>query len=337
MIPILADDLPPPFTVHQLTATGIEWQPMVMMLVATALYLWGAWRVGRRVPGPGWSWRRTVAFLGGMVVVFVAVESVIGVYDGALFWDHMIQHLLLIMVASALFAMGAPVELLRRASGGRLHRLTERALASRVAEVVGHPITGFLLYVILIPLAHLTSFYNLTLEHEAVHNAEHMAFLVVGYLFWRPVVAIEPSRHPLNPGLRLLYLALAVPVDTFSGLALVSAAHEMFPAYTQMHRTWGPSLVSDLHIGGAIMWVGGDTLMLAAMIPVAVQWMRAEEARAAEVDRTLAQEQAGPERASPERASPERASQERAGPDPPASVTPAAPGSPPLGGAGSGP
>ena len=102
-----------------------------------------------------------------------------------------------------------------------------------MAEVVGHPITGFALYAVLIPIAHLTTLYNYALTHDLAHDNEHLAFLVIGYLFWRPVVGVEPSRHPLSPGLRMVYLMLAIPVDTFSGLALVSATHEMFPGLLQ--------------------------------------------------------------------------------------------------------
>ena len=119
------------------------------------------------------------------------------------------------------------------------------------------------------------------------HDNEHLAFLVVGYLFWRPVVGVEASRHPLSPGLRMVYLMLAIPVDTFSGLALVSTSHELFPAYFAIHRNWGPSLVEDLHIGGAIMWVGGDTLMVLALIPIIIQWVRYEDERARQVDAIL--------------------------------------------------
>ncbi len=68
---------------------------------------------------------------------------------------------------------------------------------------------------------------------------------------------------------------------------MASATNELFPAYLTIHRTWGPSLITDLHAGGAIMWVAGDTLMLIAMIPCAIQWMRYEEQRAAEIDRQL--------------------------------------------------
>jgi cytochrome c oxidase assembly factor CtaG len=287
-LPLPTGDVAPVLNWHQLGITQIDFGS-VLIGAAAVLYGVGVWRVNHLHPERKWSVKRVVAFYSGLAVTFVAVESVVGVYDGVLFYDHMIQHLLLIMVAAPLFAMGAPIELLERSTTGALHRVVKRALRSAIAEVVAHPIVDFALYAILIPVAHLTGFYNYTLTHEQAHNAEHLMFLVVGYLFWRHVVAIEPTRHPMHPGVRLLYLALAVPVDTFTGLALASATQELFPAYKAIPRLWGPSLVQDLHIGGVVMWVGGDSLMLFAMAPVAVQWMHYEEQKAVEIDRQLDQ------------------------------------------------
>ncbi len=275
-----------------LGSTQIAFVPSLLIGGATALYLWGVWRFDHAETPGQWSRRRTLAFLGAMVITFVSIELVVGVYDSELYYDHMIQHLLLIMAAAALIAMGAPLELARQATGGVAHRLVARALDSRAADVVFHPLVGFILYAVTIPVAHLTQFYNFTLVHDQAHDLEHLVFLVVGYLFWRPVVAIEPCRHPLNPWMRLVYLMAAVPVDTFCGLALTSASHELFPFYNTFSRPWGPSLLTDLHIGGSIMWVGGDSLMLLAMIPVVVQLVRAEEAKTREIDAALDAERA---------------------------------------------
>jgi cytochrome c oxidase assembly factor CtaG len=140
------------------------------------------------------------------------------------------------------------------------------------------------LYAVTIPLTHLTSWYNYTLLHESVHNAEHLVYLVIGYLFWRQIFGSDPNRYRLHPGLQFAYLFLAIPVDTFTGLSLAGATHELFPAYLSLHRTWGPSLVQDLHYGGVIMWVGGDTLMLWPMIPIALRWMHMEERRGVRAD-----------------------------------------------------
>jgi putative copper resistance protein D len=275
-----------PLSWHRFGATRIDLFS-VLIVVAGVLYGLGVHRFGRAHPDSRWSMRRIISFYLGLVAMFLALETVIGVYGEVLFYVHMIQHLMLIMVAAPLFAMGAPVDLAQRTVSGGARSIVDRGLGSKVAEAVAHPIVDFVLYAVLIPVAHLTSFYNDSLLHPAVNDAEHLMFLAIGYLFWRHVVAIEPSRHPLTPPLRLIYLALAVPVDTFTGLTLASTTFEMFPAYLAMHRTWGPAPVLDLHIGGAIMWVGGDTLMLIAMIPCAFQWMRYEEQQAIEIDRQL--------------------------------------------------
>jgi len=160
-------------------------------------------------------------------------------------------------------------------------------LRSRVARVLGNPLVAFVLYAVVIPVSHLTSWYNLTLEHESVHNAEHLAFLLVGYLFWRQIFGSDPNKYRLHPALQFFYLFMAIPIDTFTGLSLAGASHELFPAYFTTHRTWGLSYVTDLHVGGDIMWVVGDTLMLWPMIPVALRWMHMDERNADRIDREL--------------------------------------------------
>ncbi|HEX3948046.1 MAG TPA: cytochrome c oxidase assembly protein [Acidimicrobiales bacterium] len=284
---ILADELPPPLHHGQYLTTQFEAVPLVLILGALAIYVWGVVRNNRLHPRHRWAVGKTVAFVAGLLVTAVAVFSFVGVYDDVLFWDHMVQHLLLIMVAAALFAVGSPLDLLFRATAGEAHRWVVRGLRSPVANFFGHPVVIFVAYALVIPVTHLTVFYNYTLEHEPVHNAEHLVFLGVGYLFWRQIFGSDPNRYRMHPGMKMLYLFLAVPIDTFVGLSLDSESHEIFTAYSSMHRTWGPSLVMDLHIGGVIMWVGGDTLMMAALIPVALQWLHLEERKAVRVDREL--------------------------------------------------
>jgi putative membrane protein len=190
-------------------------------------------------------------------------------------------------VAAPLFAISSPIDLAWRASTGTTHVVMTEVLRSSVAKALGHPAVAFVLYAVVIPITHLTVWYNYTLQHETVHNAEHLIFLICGYLFWRQIFGSEPNKYRMHPIMQFGYLFLAIPIDTFTGLSLDSAVHEMFSAYFSLHRTWGPSLVDDLHIGGVIMWVGGDTLMLWPMIPVAVRWMHLEERRATRIDKEL--------------------------------------------------
>lgn len=275
----------PPLRGSEFLSVRVDPVPIVMMLAALLLYLWAVRRVNARYPRHRWSVGKTWALVAGLVVTFLAVCSFIGVYEQELFYDHMIQHLMLIMVAAPLFAISSPIDLAWRASSGRARARLSRVLRSRPSVFLAHPLVAFVLYAVAIPLTHLTSWFDYTIEHQGVDDLEHLVFLVVGYMFWRHVFGSDPNRYHMHQGAQFLYLFLAIPIDTFTGLALDQASHELFPAYAALHRTWGPPLVQDLHIGGVIMWVGGDTLMLWPMIPVAIGWMHLEERRAVRADR----------------------------------------------------
>ena len=112
----------PPFGLAE--AIG-RWQfaPVVtgFAVVAGGLYLWGVLRVRRRHPARPWPLWRTALFLGGLAVVVIATESGIGSYDDVLFWDHMVQHLLLLMVAPPMLVVGQPATLLLDRKSTRLN------------------------------------------------------------------------------------------------------------------------------------------------------------------------------------------------------------------------
>jgi len=261
--------------------------PIAILAVALCIYLLSVRRQNRLHPVHPWPVRRTVAYLGGTLVTFVAICSFLGAYDRTLFWVHMVQHLMLIMVAAAMFAASSPIALLWRATSGTAHRQLGTVLRSRLGRIVGHPVTAFVLYAVLIPLTHLTVFFNDAIRSGAVDQFEHLCFVVVGFLFFRQLFGVDPNRYRVQPALRAVIIFLAVPVDTFVGLTLDSETREIFPAFIAEHRMWGPSLVMDLHLGGVIMWVGGDVLMTAAMIPVIAAWMHREDRRARSFDREL--------------------------------------------------
>ena len=197
---VLLDDASlPPLAGHEFVSTQFDFVPVAMILVALVLYLWAVKRNNALHPRHPWSVGKTVAWLGALFTTGVGIFSFVGVYDGELFWDHMVQHLILIMVAAPLFAIASPSGPgLALDLGHRPHR-RHRGAALRVAKLLGHPVTAFVLYAVIIPVSHLTSWYNLTLEHESVHNAEHLAFLVVGYLFWRQIFGSDPNAIASTP------------------------------------------------------------------------------------------------------------------------------------------
>jgi putative copper resistance protein D len=248
----------------------------VLVVIAAGLYLWGARRVARRHPARPWPRWRTAMFLGGLAVVVVATQSGIGAYDDVLFWDHMIQHLMLIMIAPPLLIAGQPVTLLLHASRNPLHTWTKRVMRSRVVGFLTWPVFGFLAYSAAIAGAHLTDLANLVETNQTLHNAEHATFLLVGYLFFLPILGHEPIRWRLSYPVRFVILVLVMPVDTFTGLVL-GYGNAGTPGVTAgPHPAWAPGPVQDLHWGGAIMWVGGDAIMFGLMMLVFLMWSRDE-------------------------------------------------------------
>jgi cytochrome c oxidase assembly factor CtaG len=264
----------PPFGL-QAVLTHWESAPVVTgaVVAAAALYLWGAWRVGRRHPARRWPWWRTALFLGGLGVVVLAIESGIGAYDDVLFWDHMMQHLMLIMVAPPLLVAGQPVTLLLHASRNPLHTCAKRAIRSRVVSFLTWPPFGLVAYCVTVVGTHLTGLAHEILINQTLHNAEHVLYLVVGYIFFLPLLGHEPIRWRVSYPTRLLILALAMPVDTFTGLVL-GYAGSGFRVTDGPPPPGSPGLVEDVHWAGAAMWIGGDAIMLAYIMLVVWMWSR---------------------------------------------------------------
>jgi cytochrome c oxidase assembly factor CtaG len=265
----------PPLTVAELVG---RWQfaPLVTAFVVLAggLYLWGVLRVRRRHPARPWPLLRTAAFLGGLAVIVIATQSGVGSYDDVLFWDHMVQHLLLLMVAPPLLVVGQPATLLLHASRNPVHTWTKKLLRSHVVTWITWPVFGTALYVGVIVGTHLTGFMNLVLANETVHNAEHVLFLVAGYIYFLPLVGREPIRWKVSYPSRIFLLFIAMPVDAFTGLVLGSEGSNPFPNLAVGRPAWAPSPLSDVHIGGAVMWVGGAGLMFALLMTVFFAWSR---------------------------------------------------------------
>jgi cytochrome c oxidase assembly factor CtaG len=266
----------------QAVITHWEFAPAVtvMVAVAGALYLWGAWRVARRHPARPWPWWRTAAFLGGLAVVVAATQSGIGAYDDVLIWDHMIQHLMLIMVAPPLLVVGQPLTLLLHASRNPLHAWAKRVIRSRALSFLTWPLFGLFAYTVTIVATHLTGLAHEVLVNQPLHDAEHGLYLAVGYLYFLPLLGREPIRWRMPYPLRILLLVVGMPVDTFTGLVLGYAGRWYTGRLTGPRPPGSPGPVEDAHWAGATMWIGGDTIMLTFIMLVVWMWSRDDRAAA---------------------------------------------------------
>jgi putative copper resistance protein D len=246
--------------------------PLMWLFVVGAGWLY--MRAARRAVS--WPPVRRTHFLLGLIACWVALATPVAVYAGVLFWVHMVQHLLLVLVAAPLLALGAPVALMLRVSSPETRRRLLSALGSPMVRFISHPAVTWLLFVAVLWISHLSGVYDAALENPWVHGAEHFVYLGVAFLFWQPVIGLDPRPGKLSPPARVAYLLAAIPMQSFLGVALYSADRVLYPHYETLARQWGPSALDDQRAAALIMWLGGDALMLTALGFALLAWMRAE-------------------------------------------------------------
>jgi putative membrane protein len=256
---------------------GYSLAPVPVLAVAATItaYLLGVRRLAQR--GRRWPRARTTAFLAGCGVVALALVSGIAEYDQSTFSVHVVQHLLLGMLGPLLLALGAPVTLALQAGSRATQTRLLRILHSPPVKALTNPFVAWLLFSATLFVLYFTGLYSLSLRHFYVHDLVHLHFLVVGMLFFWPVVGLDPRVWRVHHGARLLYVMLALPVHAFLGIALLSGQTPLFEAHT----------LADQHAGGGILWAFGDLLTLATVGVVLSQWMSHEEREAAREDRLV--------------------------------------------------
>lgn len=281
---------PAPVLPDVLFAWSFDPTIVLPLVLAGAVYVLAVRRVDRAHRLSPIRRARIAAWFAGLVVIWLALQSPIERYDTTLFSIHMVQHILLTLVAAPLLALGAPITLLLRAARPETRRrVLLPILHSWPIRVLTFPVLTWLLFASVMWGTHFSPVFNASLEEPFVHQLEHAAYLVAGCLFWWPVVGLDPSPWRMSEPVRVLYTFLQMPQNSFLGLAIVSAMVPLYPHYATLRRDWGPSALVDQQMAGAVMWVGGDLIFLAAMLGVVLGWMRREtrETRAADarVDR----------------------------------------------------
>jgi len=260
-----------------------SWQSdrVATAVVVGAALLYGAGvrataRRGRRRGYRAWPWRWTACFVAGLGACLLATTSSMAVYDMSLFSAHMLGHLMLVMVGPPLLAAGRPLTLLLHATGNPAHTRIKRLLRSRVVSLWFSPLVALAAYAVVIVGTHLTGLMDQIMTRPWAGQVEHLAYVLVGYQFFTVAFGAEPIRWRLSMPARQLLLALAMGVDTFTGVVLLQSSQPIaMGGGTPLHV----NILDDTHLGGAIMWVGGDGIMAVVMMLIALEWLHRPEYR----------------------------------------------------------
>jgi putative membrane protein len=281
------DHPPVPTFPGVLLAWTLDPLPIIGIALAAVAYLWAERRVAQRHPATPVPRHRRWLFMGGLAAILLALVSPVDTYEGVLFSVHMLQHLLLEMVAAPLIVLSAPITLALRAANPSARQAMLAILHSRPARWLTFPLVTWFLFAAVNWGWHFSALYNLALQTDLVHYLEHATFLAAALLFWWPAIGPDPQPWRMPHPVRLLYLFLAMPQNSFLGVALLSTQRVLYLHYVTVVRTWGPTPLDDQHLGGALMWVIGDIVFLTAMVGVVWAWMRFEDARTVRLDARL--------------------------------------------------
>ena len=267
---------------------GWTFEPAVVipLLAAALVWRWAVRRVAREHPRNPVPRIRSVAFYGSLAAVAVALASGIERYDTTLFSVHMVQHLLLTLVAAPLFVLSGPITLaLRVASAATRQRWILPILHSRVVVAVSFPVVAWLVFAAVMWGTHFSPLFDRALEDPGIHELEHVMYLAAATLFWWPAIGPDPSPWRMSHPVRALYVFLQMPQNTFLAVALLNASQPLYRHYATLARSWGPSPIIDQQIAAGIMWLFGDLGFLAAILGLVLAWMRHEERVTARDDR----------------------------------------------------
>jgi cytochrome c oxidase assembly factor CtaG len=231
----------------------------------------------------------------------------IATYAPVLFSTHMIQHMTLSMLSPILLVLGAPVTLALRAlkpaaiRGDRGPRewLTI-ILHSRALRFIGHPGVATVIFIVSTYAVYFTPLFGYLMRAHVGHLVMLVHFLASGGLFFWVLIGVDPTPRKLPYIGKMLLLFVTMPFHAFFGIALMNIGTPIAAGwYNALHRTWGVSVLSDQHTGGAIAWGFGEVPTFIVLVAMVFQWYaddrrlarrlerQADRAEAAEADDEL--------------------------------------------------
>ncbi|MBW3632209.1 MAG: cytochrome c oxidase assembly protein, partial [Chloroflexi bacterium] len=250
------------------------------LVVPAALYVRGTAKIWHRA-GVGRGVRRyqAAAFLAGSIVLGVALLSPLDAMSAELFSAHMVQHIVLILVAAPLLVMGAPLAPILWAFPGdwrlRFGRLRQMAFIRATGSLLAHPLVVGLVGTGALWLWHTPSLYEAALRTEAFHAAEHVSFLAAALVFWW--VVFPSGRRQGHHGAAFLLIFVTMLQSGALGALITFARSPWYAVHADTVAAWGLTPLEDQQLAGVIMWVPMGTVYLVAALWLVATWLRSLE------------------------------------------------------------
>jgi cytochrome c oxidase assembly factor CtaG len=257
-----------------LAAWRFPWWTGLSLLLTAALYFRGFMRVHHQMP-TRFPLSSFALYLAGIAALALALSSPLAALDDRLLTTHMVQHLLLLMIAPPLLLLGAPQIPIVRAIPPALARrsvglVAKSRTARRLFAGVTHPLTALALFTVVMLGWHLPGPFQAALRSDDWHIIEHGCMIAAGLLFWYPVIRPWPAAERWSRWALVPYLLVADGANSVVAAFMVFSGRLLYPAYAGLPRLDGISAINDQIIAGAIMWVPGSILFLVTAIAIVI-------------------------------------------------------------------
>ncbi|SED85622.1 cytochrome c oxidase assembly protein [Streptomyces sp. TLI_105] len=279
----------PPFTLGR----GLEFSPDLFFLIgclaALGLYGWGVARLRRR--GDAWPVGRTVLFAVGVLTIALVMCTKLNDYGMVMFSVHMVQHMVISMLSPILLLLGAPVTLALRAlpvagrgsTGPR--ELLLKLLHSRYMRVITHPAFTISMFIASLYALYFSPLFDFLMGSRAGHLGMMVHFLMVGLIFFWPIMGVDPGPHRPGYVMRMLELFAGMPFHAFFGIAMMMATEPLVEAYKNPPASLGIDALTDQNAAGGIAWAFSEIPSVLVLIALVYQWYHSEQRQAVRKDR----------------------------------------------------
>ena len=252
-----------------------EWvgHPSIVLGLAglLAAYVLAARRRASRTHRQLVTTRQVTLFGVGLLVIYVSLASPLhDLSERYLFTAHMVQHLLLTLVAPPLVLLGIP--------GWMISALVQWRAVRGVAAWLTQPVIAFALFNVAFAASHLPAIYELTLDNHGAHIVEHLIFMGTAVVMWWPILSPSSELPRIAYPLQILYVFFQTIPSSAVGALITLSEQPLYRTYAEAPRVYGITPLMDQQIGGALMWVGGGVYFLVLATVIFFVWARREEA-----------------------------------------------------------
>jgi putative membrane protein len=259
-----------------------SWPPFVVipLVLMAVLFSLGITRMLRRISNRKTFVWPILSFVLGWISLVIALDSPLHEIGEQLFWVHMTQHEILMLISAPLLILGRPMIALLWALPTAWRETVARLGRSRRFKrgwgLVSTPMSAWLGSALALWIWHIPWLFDQTLRRDWIHAAQHTTFLVTAFAFWWPVVNRSPA---LGYGGGVVYVFTTILHTSVLGALLTFAPRAWYSSYVTTAPAWHLTALEDQQIGGLIMWIPAGTLLLIAALALLVKWMNESQAR----------------------------------------------------------